>query len=103
MEASVEITPKLISVGVCAAAVTAEAAIIRAVAAHVRVARITRVLLWSVNCFRRPDYRCVQSGGPAGRGAIPSGRQCSHLRNAQRGSLALAPGRERQWHGGVIE
>ncbi|HET9247288.1 MAG TPA: hypothetical protein VFO15_15905 [Xanthobacteraceae bacterium] len=45
-EASVGITPKLISVGVCAPAASADAPMVRAAAAHVRKARIMRVLLW---------------------------------------------------------
>jgi len=46
IEASVGITPKLISVGVCAPAASADAPIVSAAAAHVRKARIMRVLLW---------------------------------------------------------
>jgi hypothetical protein len=54
-EASVEITPKLIS-GVCAPAATAEATIVKAAAAQVRTARIIAILLSVTRCLERDDF-----------------------------------------------
>src|SRR5262245_31900842 len=58
MDASVEITPKLISAGACAAAVRADAATVMAVAAQVRKARIMKF-----SCgdgMSRPDARAFK-------------------------------------------
>src|SRR5262245_26414959 len=61
MEASVEITPKLIS-GVCALA-TAEAPIVKAAAAQVRKARIIAILLSVTRCLAGWDEsRCFDRG-----------------------------------------